>query len=197
MKLLYKIFIKGILTILPLIITLALLYWIFSIFETFFGGMLRQIMPKDMYHLGMGLALGIVAIFCIGLVVQFWFGKKLFQWFEALVNRIPVIKDIYESAKQAQALFVKQEGKKGRPVIFTMPNTELKMIGIVMNDKPHSLLDGKLDDRVPVFLPMSYQVGGFTLYIERSHLQPLDISVEKAFKLAITAGIGKEEKEHA
>ena len=48
--------------------------------------------------------------------------------------------------------------------------------------------------RCAVYLPMSYQMGGYTLYLPRSMLTPIDMSVEDALRFAITAGMSGEKK---
>jgi uncharacterized membrane protein len=187
-KNLSRIFIKGILTILPIVITAALIMWLVSLFEFFFGGVLHLLFPKSWYHFGMGLLLGILTIFSIGLAVQLWLGKKIFYFFESVVLRIPVIKEIYYPIKQVQNMLVKSDKPKPGRAVIVKVKEGVEMIGIVMNESPGIQL--KRDDRkIAVLLPWSYQMGGFTVYVDKDSVEPLDMSVEQALKFTITAGI--------
>ena len=51
------------------------------------------------------------------------------------------------------------------------------------------------EDRVAVYLPMSYQIGGFLVVVPKSAVQPLDMKVDEALRLAVTAGVSAEEAE--
>lgn len=183
-----RIFIKGILTILPIVITLALIFWLINLFEFFFGSLLHLIFPHSWYHFGMGLLLGILTIFAIGLAVQLWFGKKIVSMFESMVLRIPLIKDIYQPIKQIQNMFVKSDKPKSGRAVIVKVKDGVEMMGIVMNELPNASLN-RNSNKIAVFLPWSYQVGGFTIFVDPNTVEPLSISVEQALKFVITAGI--------
>jgi len=72
----------------------------------------------------------------------------------------------------------------------------MQLIGFITGEEAGKDLF-KDEGRVGVYLPMSYQIGGFTVYIEKERLTYLDISVEQAMRIAITGGVQshKEEEE--
>jgi uncharacterized membrane protein len=188
LKNIWQIFIKGILTILPIVITLALIMWLVSLFEFFFGGLLHLIFPKSWYHFGMGLMLGLTIIFCIGLAVQLWLGKKIFYFFEKVVLHIPVIKEIYYPIKQVQNMLVKSDKPKPGRAVMVKVKDGIDMVGVVMNETPGEQLK-RTDGKIAVLLLFSYQMGGFTVYVDPENVEPLDMSVEQALKFTLTAGI--------
>ena len=70
---------------------------------------------------------------------------------------------------------------------------EARLIGFVTREDNNSQTrQSGLDNLVSVYLPMSYQIGGFTVYVSRDKLEPLDISVEEAMQMVLTAGLTKQ-----
>ena len=65
-----------------------------------------------------------------------------------------------------------------------------QLIGFMTSTAPDALSRaGVPGERVAVYLPMSYQIGGYTLYVERERIIPLDMDVEEAMRMVLTAGI--------
>ena len=64
-----------------------------------------------------------------------------------------------------------------------------KMIGFVTQEHANTLGIGGGDDLVAVYLPMSYQIGGYTIYLPRSRVSETDLSVEQAMRIALTGGV--------
>ena len=65
------------------------------------------------------------------------------------------------------------------------------LIGFVTDDTPRAInVSGSSEDRIAVYLPMSYQIGGYTLLVTRDKVTELDLGVEEAMRMVLTAGIG-------
>ena len=63
------------------------------------------------------------------------------------------------------------------------------LIGFVTQEHANTLGIGGGEDLVAVYLPMSYQIGGYTIYIPRSRLVETDLSVEQAMRIVLTGGV--------
>jgi uncharacterized membrane protein len=71
-----------------------------------------------------------------------------------------------------------------------LPGHEFEVMGFVTRETFDDLpLDPQADDPVAVYLPMSYQIGGYTLYLPRSALTPVELPFEDAMRLAVTGGV--------
>lgn len=193
-----SIFLTGLLTLLPVVTTVYLIFWIFSSVEAILGGLIRLIMPERYYGPGIGLAAAAVVIFSTGLVMKSWMGRKLFGWGEAVLLRIPLIKTVYgalrdfarffsrsgEAEKEFRQTVMVPLGDKGMEVMGFVTRTSLEGAGL---EVPH-------EDPVAVYLPMSYQIGGYTVILPRSVLRPVDMPVTEGIRFAVTAGItGRKE----
>ena len=77
-----------------------------------------------------------------------------------------------------------------KAVMVAVGNTGLRFIGFITREDFGDLPTGMGgDDTVAVYLPMSYQMGGFTTMVPRSAVQPIDMSIEQAMRFAVTAGM--------
>ena len=188
-KHLYQYFIRGLLTALPLGLTVYLLYVFLNWSETL-AMQLMQPFIGDVYVPGMGLMLGIVGIFLLGfLVSQRWVGK-LFSLIELPFTNLPVIKSIYSSLKDFADYFSPRRDKASRQTVVAlrMPGHALEMVGLVtrqyLDDLPSGFQQG---DRVAVYLPMGYMIGGYTVFVPREWVQPIDMTVEEAMRASLFA----------
>ena len=108
---------------------------------------------------------------------------------EALVLRVPVVKTVYGALRDVTRL-VNTDGRKGDLERVVMVDIGPgRVMGFVTQE--HASLPGACsgEDLVAVYLPMSYQIGGYTLYLPRSRIEPIDLSVEAAMRIVLTGGL--------
>lgn len=191
MKTISRTFISGLVTVLPLLITLYILSWFGTTAESLFGRVIKIFLPERFYWRGLGLIIGLGVIFLAGLMTNAWVGRYLFYWSDNLLNRIPVIKTLYGSTRDLMNLFYKEEkGKLNKVVLVTLSNPAVQMIGFLTRENFEDLPRGLAsEDTVAVYLPMSYQVGGHTILISRSSVEPIDMTFEAAMRFVLTGGI--------
>lgn len=191
MKHLGKRFLAGLGTILPVVLTAYLLYWFAASAEALLGGAIRLVLPARYYWPGMGLGVGIVLVFLVGILMQAWVVRSVFAWAEQLVYRTPLVKTVYGAFRDLIG-FVSQRGDRGfrQVVAVHLGNTGMRMIGFVtrsdLSDLPPTLGGAEC---IAVYLPLSYQIGGHTVMVPRAAVEPLDMSLEAAMRFALTAGI--------
>ena len=185
----------GMLIIVPLVVTVWVIIWI----GRMLGGMgydllnsLRLIDKFDDSYKPYAGVVGILAV--VDCRVSRRPACKLLDVQQDFRNHgsraqfpVPGIKTIYESVRDLLKLFGGDSSKMGHVVLYTTPNTGQKQLGIVTNEKPIGLAEG--DSRVIVYLPMGYMIGGPCVYARPEDIEPIDIPVETALKLAATAFI--------
>ncbi len=141
---------------------------------------------------GLGVLAVLLLIYLVGVLADFWMFSRFFNWVDQVLSSLPGIKTVYESVRDLMKLFGQtSEKRRGRPVLFKPEGSSFAMLGIVTNEKPKVCVNG--EKRVVVFLPMGYMIGGPTVLARPCDLTPLDMSVETAMKLAITAHITDED----
>jgi uncharacterized membrane protein len=189
MRQLWNTFLKGLVAVLPVSLTIYVVYWLGTTAESMLGALLRVVLPEDRYWPGMGLIVGFIVVLLIGLVVNAYIVSSLLGLGERLLGRIPVVKTIFGAFKDFTRFL--PAGGKGRDlqrvVLWRMGGARL--IGFVTEEHTHSALTRHASDLVAVYFPMSYQIGGYTLYLPRGELDSLDLSVEEAMRLVLIGGI--------
>ena len=191
MKYLGRIFLTGVLTVLPVLATVYLLIWLFTTAESFLGRPLQMLIPAGFYHVGMGLAVGIAAIFVVGVLMRAYIVRRLFALTEKIFLNVPLIKTIYAALRDFFGLFAGQDDQVALQVVTVkVPGSDMRLMGFVTRDDFSDLPEGVAgDDEVAVYLPMSYQIGGYTVFMPRSQITPVPLSRERAMRFVLTAGL--------
>lgn len=192
------IFLQGLAITLPITITIALLYWLAVTTETFLGGLIQQLFPQWRYWPGLGIVLAVALVMVAGIAVKAWIARQLVARVEALLERIPLVKSIYGSIRDIANFLSNKDSKSGfKQVVAVRINDDIRAIGFVTADDMTGLPGGKAGTEpvVAVYLPMSYQIGGYTLYMPKSLLEPLDIPAEDAMRLILIAGMSSARRD--
>lgn len=196
LKRLRNLFLQGIALLAPLALTLALIVWVGHSVEAVVGAALKQLLPEGWYIPGLGLVVGAVLTLAAGLLANIFLVRWLLNALERLMDRIPLVKSLFQGLKDV-ARFFQQGGDEemGRPVSVALPmgDGDIRLVGFVMQDQarlPSAGESGGQDagERVAVYLPMSYQMGGYTLYLDRARVTPLDVTPEEALRAVLTGG---------
>jgi uncharacterized membrane protein len=191
MKKILRKFLAGLATILPVLITAYLLYWLAKSAEKSLGSLIRLVLPEGWYWPGMGIGAGIILIFFIGLLMQAWGVRSLVAWVERIVLRIPLIKTVYGAVRDLIGFLTQGKDSGLRQVVaIKIGDGNIQLIGFVTREDLIGLpeeIGGQ--DKIAVYLPMSYQLGGYTVIVPRSAVQPLDMSLEEATRFVLTGGV--------
>ena len=196
LKLINKNILTGLITLLPVILTLYLLYWFVVTTETFLGGVIRALIPEQLYSPGMGVVAGLIFAFFVGLLMQTFIARQILIYIEKLVQRLPLIKSVYLSIRDLLNYFSSEKKKDFEQVVaVTMGETGMQLIGLVtqadMSKMPAGLNE---KDNLLVYIPMSYGIGGFAVLVPRSATKPLNMSMEDAMRFTLTAGVTETAK---
>ncbi|ANB02820.1 DUF502 domain-containing protein [Ectothiorhodospira sp. BSL-9] len=197
MKGLTRTFLAGLAAILPILVTVALILWLSNTLEQVLGALLKGVLPDVLYFPGMGLLVGIALIFALGILLRVYLVQGIFHWLEGLMQRIPVVKTIHGVVRDVTRLFSGEIHERfGEAVIVTLPGVDFRLVGFVTRSDFEGLPDnlGK-KGTIAVYLPMSYQIGGYTLMLPRDRVEPLDLSLEDAMRYTLTAGVSARRDE--
>lgn len=198
MDFIWKTFLKGLATLLPVGITLYLIYWLAVTAEKALSPILKTVMPEHLYWPGMGLLAAIGLIFAIGIAVNAWLVQRLFAMGEAMLDRIPLVKSIHGALRDFMHFFSRDKQRENLNNAVAVTIGDIRLIGFQVRDDLTSLLDSKdtdPSDKVAVYLPMSYQIGGYTVLLPRNQVQSLKIGNEDAMRWILTAGLSTSDKD--
>jgi uncharacterized membrane protein len=187
-KTISKILLTGFVTLLPIVLTIYLLYWLAVSSEQVLGGALQFMLPDATYFPGLGMIAGLIVVFIVGLMMNAYMVRQLFSLGEQVLYRLPLIKTVYRAFRDFFDFFSPKKEQFGQVVAVSFNGIEL--VGFVTQENPQRLPESFRDrNSVLVYLPMSYMVGGYTVLIPRSELRPLKMSMEEAMRFVLTAGI--------
>ncbi|MGH8767231.1 MAG: DUF502 domain-containing protein [Burkholderiales bacterium] len=197
MKSIGRIFLTGVFTILPILATIYLVVWLFAALERFLGKQLLLLLPDEYYRAGMGLLAALVLIFLIGLLMRAWLFRQLIKLGESVLLKIPLIKVVFRSLKDLFGLFSDEKSSEALQVVSVqLPGIDMRLLGFLtrsdFSDMPKGVGN---EDEVTVYLPMSYQVGGYMVMIPRNRVTPVPMSREEAMRFVLTAGLKTEAKQ--
>jgi len=184
---------SGLVTVLPLALTVYVIWWVVHTLEEWLRRALIAVdlVSPEHYWPGLGLITGFALLLAVGSLVNAYAGKIFLRYWDDLISRIPFVKTLYGGFRDVLSLLPSGSGEKRdlqRVVLARFG--EVHAIGFVTREDVPAVLNSHGGRNwVTVYFPMSYAFGGYTIYLPRDHLQPLDISVEDAMRLAITAGL--------
>lgn len=177
MKRIARYFLEGLLFVIPLAVTLYILYKIFVTVD----GLLGLGIP------GLGFVITLAAITLIGFLASNVLTRGVLSLVEALFVKMPVVKLIYSSIKDLMGAFVGDKKSFDRPVLVRLSKEgEAMAIGFVTRE---SLEGYGLAEHVAVYFPQSYNFAGNLLLFPREQVQPLAIDSAEAMAFLVSGGV--------
>lgn len=194
MNTLGKLFLKGLAVMIPAALTLAILWWLARGAERVLGGLLSAFLPAGWYIPGMGLLAAVAITILVGLLTHVIVFQRLFAIGEAILARLPLVKSLYSAIKDFMAYFSPDsKDAMSKVVLVQLPGQAFELLGFVTREDFSRLpVQLSADDPVAVYLPFSYQIGGYTLFLPRACLTPVDMPFEEAMKLVLTGAVARE-----
>jgi len=194
-KTLSGVFLRGMVVVLPIAMTVAVLAWFAMASENYLGEIIRYLLPDLQYWPGLGIVLGVALIFAAGILVNARIARLLLGYADSLLARIPVVKTIYLSIRDVAA-FMSGDSQKGFSQVVAVRIQEMRLIGFVTTEDPKGLPGKTAADKIiGVYLPMSYGIGGYTVYLPKALVEPLDMSLEDAMRVTLSGGVSTNNKQ--
>jgi uncharacterized membrane protein len=198
-------FLRGLLVVLPLLITVGLLRVLFDLVDgnvtpivvAVFQALGAEDLDRWQTRLGypiIGILLTVLLVYFIGLFAGNIAGRRAVQLLESWILRVPLVKGIYGSARQLLDAFT-TTGKRtfSKVVMVEYPRRGLWTVGFVTAETSHRVPPGSTDEArrtVPVFLPTTPNpTSGWLVLVPASELLELDLSIEEGIKLVVSGGI--------
>ena len=195
MRRIWNTVLKGLVAILPIGLTLYVVYWLAVAAERVFSPLIRLVLPDRYYWPGLGIVAGLLILYVVGLAVNAYVVRRLLRMGDDLLARIPVVKTIYVATRDFMR-FLPTSGKgSDLKRVVLVPFGPGKAIGFVTSETGNLLGDAHAhEDTVAVYLPMSYMVGGYTVFLPREAIEPTSLSVEAGMRLALMGGVQSERR---
>lgn len=191
--------VAGMLVLLPLYFTYAILVWLFLLIDGIFNRLATRALvsalnlpiSEDQVIYGLGIVTLLIVVLVTGWLARNYFGNQLIAWFNALLDRIPLISMIYKTLRQiAEALFSDKREAFQNPVLIEYPRPGLFTLAFKTQNTGGSVQQSVGEDCISVFLPSTPNpTTGFLLFVPTSQVRKVDLSTEEALKLIISGGV--------
>ena len=213
-----KTFFRGLAALLPTILTVAILWWIFNFLNKTAGTLISTGLIKAFELAGADISgyenawwmrvtvflIAFLLIIIVGFILFTFIGSRIYRIFEGLLQRIPVIKQVYPYAKQVVDFFFREKKVSyGGVVGVEYPRKGIYTLGFLTGEGIRELAEASHLDLVNIFIPSSpTPVTGYTIFVAKKDIIPLTLTIEEALRLVVSGGVlvpesQKVKREHA
>ncbi len=180
---------------LPIIVTFLIVRFIVDLLDQTISLFPESYQPKHLFGFnlpGLGVILSLCILFLTGLIATNFFGQRLMIWSETILDKIPLVRSIYNASKQVfQALFASKSQSFRKVLLVEYPRKGLWTIGFQtgMMDKASKISIEEID-MVTIFIPTTPNpTSGFLVVVPKSDVKELDMSIDEALKFIISLGM--------
>jgi len=184
----------GLLVIVPGAITIAVLNWIVGLLDQTLLILPGAWQPDKLigFHIpGFGVVLTLLILLVVGATTSNFAGRKLLQWGDALVSRIPVVRSIYSSVKQVSDTLFSEGGNAFRTAVLVQwPREGVWTVAFITGAPSGEVAAYLRDEFVSVYVPTTPNpTGGYFVMVRKSDCVELDMSVDAALRYIVSMGV--------
>ncbi|MCD6178462.1 MAG: DUF502 domain-containing protein [Bacteroidales bacterium] len=185
---LMRYFVQGLLYLVPIVITAYVILLMFNWVDDI-------TVPYEIKYLGfqvpgLGLIIMLVFITLVGLLGSSFVFRPIIHYFELLINRAPLIKDLYSAVKDLMSAFVGGKKKFTEPVLVKMDVGGLQRIGFITQKNGVEEM-GISKDQLVVYLPYSYGIMGTVIVVPKENVKSINLPSTEVMKFIVSGGVTK------
>lgn len=186
-----KIFLTGLLVMIPLLITSYAILWMLNKVDSVFRRPIEELLGFTVYGLGLIITVGIILL--AGVIATNYAGHRLFGATEYFFKKIPVVRSIYFPVKQlTQTIYGSANTAFRKVVLVEYPSSGLYVIGFVTSTGIRAVEEKIMKNTTCVFIPTTPNpTSGMFIMVPEENIIELDMCVEDAIKLIVSGGIAK------
>ncbi|MTI80424.1 MAG: DUF502 domain-containing protein [Firmicutes bacterium] len=184
MKKLSLYFIQGLLVLLPFIGTFYIIGFIYEKIAGMGNAMLVPIVGRELPFANFLFVIVVVSL--IGLLANYWISKKLFTFIENIISRVPGVRNIYSTIKDTLKALFGEKKKFDKVVLVYLTDNVARLGFLTVEESSFKTKDGQ--EMMGVYFPQTMQVAGDMYWVPKELVQPVDMSVDKAFQLIVSGG---------
>ena len=180
MKKISQYFLQGLLFLVPLFVTVYVIYWVFVRID----GILDMPVP------GVGFIVTIVFVTLVGFGASNFLTRNIVGLVDKMFARLPLVKMIYTAIKDLVNAFVGDKKSFNRPVQVVIDReSNLRVLGFATRDSLDSI---GIQDSMAVYLPQSYNFAGNLIIVDREQVIPMSADPGEVMKLVVSGGVSSK-----
>ena len=195
MRIIKNWFIAGLTVLIPLLVTIYVIFILFQFADGLLGPYIDTYTQVHFGYTipGLGIILSILIILIVGFIASL-FKIRVLRGVENAFIRLPLVKQIYPSAKQiVNFLFSKESPRFRKTVLIEYPREGVYSIGFITSEAPKFVSDQVKEVQeniISVFIPLAPSpISGFIVFVPESKVKYLSIGMDKALKVIISGGM--------
>ena len=187
-------FVAGLLFWVPIAVTVLIIGFLVDLLDRSMVLVPLKYRPEALFgHSipGLGVLFAVILVFLTGVIVANLLGRRLVQFWEALLSRIPFVRSIYATAKQVMETMVSGNGKSFREVVMLeYPRKGLWTLAFVTGEGLPAAQELTGEKLINIYVPTTPNpTSGFFLMVAEKDVVRLDLSVEDGLKLILSTGV--------
>ncbi|MEE8357929.1 MAG: DUF502 domain-containing protein [Candidatus Hydrothermarchaeales archaeon] len=190
-------FITGLAVTVPLTATAYIVWAVFRLLDGILSPFLKLIIGEEKYVSGIGLVITLFLITAVGALTTIAIGKRMVTFFEDILTRIPLVRGIYSTFKEASDAFLvhkPSDGSRG-VVLVEYPRKGIYTIGLTTAATVKEIQDKTHEPVVNIFIPTSPNpTSGMLILVPEDSVTPLDMTTEEGLKLIVSGGFSTIKK---
>lgn len=179
-------FFNGLLVILPIAGTIYLLHYAYQLVNGWGLKWLYKLIPHHWQFPGMGLLAVLLLILLIGFIARLWVTKKILAIMEFIIGKIPLVKGLYHTLKDAIHSILGE--KKSFDTVVFVDVAGTKRMGFLTVKEPRFVTKDGVE-YVGVYFPQSLQFSGDLHWYRKEEIEVLDLDVDEALQLILSGGV--------
>ncbi|MBX3732009.1 MAG: DUF502 domain-containing protein [Verrucomicrobiae bacterium] len=193
-------FLTGLAVVLPAVISIAVLVWLFGTVSNITDTLLFAVPREWKYVNGVrgdihwywslaALTLAMALVTFLGALARHYLGKKLIQTGDIILLRVPLLNKIYSTVKQVKEAFSGNKSSFQQTVLVEFPRPGMYSLGFLTADQQNEIQARTPREVWSVFIPTTPNpTTGFLLFLPEEEFTRLDMSVSDAIKCIISLG---------
>ena len=201
-------FITGLVILLPLVLTAAIIGFLVNFLTEPFVGLVSKTLShfsfanhkilffsQENFVLYLSKLLVLIALvgmtLFLGVVTRLFFMKSLLSLGDAILHKIPIVKTVYKTTQDIiKSLFVSDKNSFKQVVMVTFPKDGMYMLGLIVRASPKICIDATGEELISVLVPTTPNpTTGFLLMVKQKDIKPIDMKPEDAIKYIVSCGV--------
>jgi len=189
-----KYFISGLVVFLPIALTIYVFFLAINFADNILGRYIEPVFMNEFgfYFRGISIIIGVYIIVLIGFFFTHFLGKKIYDFFDSLIVKLPFFKQVYPALKEmAMFLFSRDQLKSFRQVVLIeYPRKGVYSVGFLTNDSSDKINEMTKCELCNVFIPSAPgPLTGFAIMVQKKEIIFTDIKIEDAFRFIVSGGV--------
>ncbi len=201
-----KYFFTGLIILLPLVLTIIIIVFLFDFFTTPFMRPVGYLLSTIESHFSFTIPEGIntflsrltaliflsIVVLRLGMVARWILVRNMIRGMHHFLSRIPFIKTVYQVSRDVFSAIFAHDGKKvfKCPVMIPFPTHPNRSVGFEVGEVPQECQSKVKEPLVAVFMPTApHPISGFLFFVEQKEVNSLDMTNEDALKFLVSCGM--------